>query len=108
MRLGSLTADEMFAAEKAADERKQHRLAGFAKGKERDQYQKVLSNGVMMIWHVDKELNERTDEITMDDGRKVSITTYPPNIPEDKFALVIDGKEHYFDTDEFKKWLRWA
>ena len=96
MRLGSHTADEMFAAEKAADDRRQSRKAGFDKMLERDSVMHRLSNGVMMLWSVDPKMV------------KGSGYAVHPNIPEDKFMLVIDGKEHYFDTDEFKTWLRWA
>ena len=96
MRLGSHTADEMFAAEKAADDRRQSRKAGFDKMLERDSVMHRLSNGAMMLWSVDPK------QVKLQAGG-----TWP-NIPEDKFMLVIDGKEHLFDTDEFKKWIRWA
>jgi len=96
MRLGTHTADEMFAAEKAAEDRRKSRQAGFEKMLERDSVMHRLSNGVIMLWSVDPKMVKTPAGGTW------------PNIPEDKFVLVIDGKEHYFDTDEFKKWLRWA
>ena len=96
MRLGSHTADEMFEAEKAADDRKRSRKAGFDKMLERDSVMHRLSNGAVLLWSVDPK------QVKLPAGG-----TWP-NIPEDMFALVIDGKEHYFDTDEFKKWIRWA
>ena len=92
----SLTADEMLTAEKAAEDRKQSRKLGFNKMLERDSVMHRLSNGVMMLWSVDPK------QVKLQAGG-----TWP-NIPEDKFMLVIDGKEHLFDTDEFSKWIRWA
>jgi hypothetical protein len=96
MRHAQITSEEIQAAEKASEERKQSRKQGFTKMYERDSVMRRLSNGTLMLWHVDPEL----------------VKTPPggvwPNIPEDKFMLVIDGKEHYFDTQEFKRWLRWA
>jgi hypothetical protein len=96
MRLGDLKEDEMFAAEKAADDRKQSRKAGFNKMLERDSVMHRLSDGTVMLWSVDPKMVKLPAGGTW------------PNIPEDKFLLVVDGKEHYFDTEEFRKWLRWA
>lgn len=96
MRHTQLTQEEILAAEKAAEERKQSRKQGFTKMYERDSVMRRLSNGVTMLWHVDPELV------------KTPAGGVWPNIPEDKFMLLIDGKEHYFNTQEFKKWLRWA
>jgi hypothetical protein len=92
----SLTTDEILAAEQAAEDRKQSRKAGFNKMLERDAVMHRLSNGVIMLWSVDPKMVKTTAGGTW------------PNIPEDKFMLVIDGKEHYFDTGEFSQWLRWA
>lgn len=95
-RTSKLTFDEIQAAEQASEDRRASRAQGFKKMYERDQVMKVLSNGVRMLWHVDPEL----------------VKTPPggvwPEIPEHQFMLVIDGKEHRFDLDEFRKWLRWA
>lgn len=99
--------DEILAAEKASDDRKRSRMQGFNKMHERDQAVQVLSNGVTMLWHVPKHLNEAKDTIDID-GKEVEITTYPPSIPEDSFALVMGGKKYLFDLEEFKTWLRWA
>ncbi len=96
MRLGTHTSDEMFAAEKAADDRRKSRQTGFTKMLERDSVMHRLSDGTIMMWSVDPKMVKTPPGGTW------------PNIPEDKFVLVIDGKEHYFNTDEFKKWLRWA
>lgn len=96
MRSAKLSVDEVQEAEQAAEDRKQSRKQGFAKMYERDSVMRRLSNGITMLWHVDPEL----------------VKTPPggvwPNIPEDKFMLIVDGKEHYFNTEEFRKWLRWA
>lgn len=96
MRTTKLTSEEIQAAEKASDDRKRSRGQGFAKMYERDAVMTRLSNGTLMLWHVDPK------------QVKTSAGGVWPNIPEDKFMLVIDGKEHYFDTEEFRKSLRWA
>lgn len=96
MRKTDLTFDEIQAAEQASEDRRQSRKQGFAKMYERDAVMKRLSNGAVMLWHVDPELV------------KCPAGGVWPNIPEDKFLLVIDGKEHYFDLHEFRRWLRWA
>jgi hypothetical protein len=95
-RKSDLTFEEIQAAEKASDERRQSRAQGFTKMYERDAVMSRLSNGVLMLWHVDPSLV------------KTSAGGVHPYIPDDKFMLVIDGKEHYFDTEDFRKSLRWA
>lgn len=81
----------------AADERRRTRKMGFDKMHERDQAWRRLSNGTTMLWHVPK------------DRHPIGLLgPVMPNVPEDKFALVINGKEILFDTEEFRKWLRWA
>lgn len=107
MRTTKLTADEILAAEKAAADRRDTRNRGFAKMHERDQAAKVLDNGVTMYWHVNKELGRETSTAVVD-GKEVDIAVYPMNIPEDCFALKIDGKMHLFNLEEFRRWLRWA
>jgi len=102
-----MTADQIQAAEKAKDDRQRLRLAGLNKRYERDQAMQVLSNGVTMLWHVPKELNENR-QVTEIDGSEVEIITYPAQVPPDSFALVIAGKKHIFNTEEFRTWLRWA
>lgn len=95
-RKSKLTASEIEEAEKASEERRQSRNLGFQKMYERDAVSRTLSNGITMLWHVDPELV------------KLPAGGLWPTIPEDKFMLLIDGKEHYFDLDEFRKSLRWA
>ncbi len=94
MRTSKLTAEEIYAAEKASDDRHRSRRQGFDKMYERDAMWHRLSNDVVMLWHVPKD-------------RKPPDTIIE-NVPDDSFALVIDGKTHYFKLDEFRKWLRWA
>jgi hypothetical protein len=107
MRKSKLTFDEILKAEQASDARHQSRKQGFAKMHERDQAMQTLSNGVTMLWYVDRELNKQEGTISID-GKDTEITVYPPQIPEDSFALVIEGRKHIFNTEEFRKWLRWA
>lgn len=108
MRNTNLTADEIFAAEKAADDRRRSRNQGFAKMHERDQAVQLLSNGATMLWHVNQEDNKNTSSFTREDGTVVEMVVYPPEIPEDSFGLLLDGKKYIFNLEEFRKWLRWA
>lgn len=108
MKTEKLTFEEIQAAELAADNRRQSRASGFAKMHERDQSVQLLSNGATMIWYVDKEANKREGWYTNEKGKEVKVTTYPPQIPEDSFGLKIDGKIYVFNTEEFRKNLRWA
>jgi hypothetical protein len=94
MRTSKLTADEVWAAEKAADDRKRSRKTGFDMMHTRDQGYTHLSNGVIFLWPVDRD--------------KLPAGTVLPNIPEGHFKLVIGGKEYLFDADEFAKWTRWV
>lgn len=96
MKTSKQTADEIYAAEKAADDRRISRGQGFAKMYERDAVMRRLSNGVTMLWHVDPA------------QVKTTAGGVWPNIPEDKFILVVGGKEYYFNTEEFRNALRWA
>lgn len=107
MRTSNITAEEIQAAEKASEDRRRSRSQGFDKMHERDRAYQQLSNGTTMLWHVNKELikQEGTTEVG---GKVVDVKIYPPTIPEDSFALVIEGKTHLFNLDEFRRWLRWA
>ncbi len=107
MKKTKLTHEEILEAEKFQDNRKRTRAIGFQKMHERDQAVATLSNGAQMLWHVDKELNRQVGTMFIN-GKTVEIVTYPPNIPEDSFGLVIDGKTHIFNTEEFRRWLRWC
>lgn len=92
-RQNKFTVEESHAAEISADDRRRNRATGFAKMHERDRSFRRLSNGSIIHWPVNRELDEYEARL---------------DIPEGMFALTIDGKEHYFDTDEFRQWLRWA
>lgn len=52
-----------------------------------------LSNGVVFLWHTDRELAE--GELR-------------DHVPSGSFVLAIDSKKYAFDLDEFRKWLRWC
>lgn len=88
-----LTAAEILKAEEAAEQRRQNRANGFSLMKDRDMGSHRLSNGVLMNWHVPKP--KEGDYIWR-------------HIPEDGFELEIDGKRILFNTEEFRRWLRWA
>lgn len=107
MRKTKLTFEEVQAAERASDDRKRSRSQGFAKMHERDQSVQLLSNGARMIWYVEKEAN-KYEGFYNNDGKRVGVTTYPPNIPKDSFGLILDKKTYIFNTEEFRKWLRWS
>lgn len=108
MRQSRLTFEEIQAAEQASEKRRQSRNQGFRKMHDRDRAHQKLSNGITMLWHVDRELNKDESHIVREDGTVVDITVYPQDVPEECFGLVIDGKRYLFDLDEFRKWLRWA
>lgn len=93
MKRTQLTGEEILKAEQAADARRKHRAGGFRLMKDRDAGSHRLSNGVLMNWHTPKPEGENW------------IWRY---IPEDSFELEVDGKRILFDTEEFKKWLRWT
>lgn len=97
MRRGKLTTDEIFTAEKAADDRRISRNNGYSLMKDRDMGAVTLSNGISMLWHVPKP-----------DFPEEGIHVYPKNIPEDSFILKVGSEEIMFDTEEFRRWLRWA
>lgn len=92
-RRTQLTGGEILEAEKAAEARKQQRGSGFRLMKDRDAGSHRLSNGVMMNWHTPKPEGDNW------------IWRY---VPEDSFELEINGKRVLFNTDEFKRWIRWA
>lgn len=94
MRKTKLSMDEILAAEQAADNRKRSRKQGFDKMHERDQHWKRLSNDTVMLWYV------HPDQRELGLGYEY--------IPEDSFALIIDGKKHVYNTEEFRTWLRWS
>lgn len=100
-------AKEALAAEKAVADRQQNRKLGYAKMKERDEGGVFLSNGVEMRWPVDREIGKSKQSITLN-GKKHEVVSYPRAIPEGKFTLVLAGKEILFDTEEFRRSLRWV
>lgn len=108
MRNTKLTADEIHAAEEASENRRLSRGQGFKKMHERDKAVQLLSNGAVMLWHVPRELGKQQSNFTGENGEIVEVVVYPPEIPEDSFGLIIDGKKYLFNLDEFRKWLRWA
>jgi hypothetical protein len=97
------TRDEILAAEKAVDDRIGHRNRGFRLAKdERDVGWRRFSNGVTMLWHVNKP--EIAD---LDEGE---VYLYPEGcgVPEGTFVLKVNGKRLAFDAEEFRRALRWV
>lgn len=90
MQKSKMTTDEILAAEKAVDDRKQSRAQGFQMMDVRDQGTAVLSNGVRIEWHVPKD-------------RREDYVGYS-GVPNGMFLL--DGK--VYDGEEFRRWLRWV
>lgn len=79
--------------------------------KDRDFGCQKLSNGVTMLWRAPDEEIEFPPGSTVGEGKyetPVKKLIIPNGIPEGHFALEINGTKVFFDTDEFKKWLRWA
>lgn len=93
MRNSKITAQEVEAAEIAADERRRSRNNGFSLMSVRDRGWTRLNNGVVMLWPTDREPMP---------GEAIT------SVPKGKFVLVINGKSHLFDADDFQKSLRWV
>lgn len=93
----SIVPDDIAEAEKAKSERAYNRGRAFRIMELRDKGWAKLKNynggEVVMLWHVPGDLEE---------GEVRTI------IPPDRFLLRIDNITLAFDTEEFKKWLRWA
>ena len=89
----SVTKTDQEKAEIEASERSDGRNGGLALGKVRDRGYYRMSNGVGIVWHSDRELQEG-------EARRI--------IPDGKFVLNIEGKEALFDKEEFMRWLRWV
>lgn len=91
------TAADIQAAEKAQDERRFKRGRAFRTIELRDQGWAKLKdyNGseVVMFWHSPEELEDG-------EVRK--------QVSPEKFLLLAHGKILAFDTEEFRKVLRWA
>lgn len=83
---------EQEQAEIAAAERKDQRKSGFELMHVRDRGWGTMSNGVTMLWHVDEE-------------KRPMVYDY---VPDNHFALVVEGKKYLFDGEEFRRWLRWV
>jgi len=89
MRQSKLTADEIQAAEKAADERRRSRDNGFSLMSIRDRGWVRLETGQILEWHTDRPLYEG-------EARQ--------HVPEGH--IMIDAQ--LFNVDEFQKFLRWS
>lgn len=108
MRKSKISASEMEERELTEYNRLHKRGRALNLARVRDRGWVRLKNNVVMLWPVDKELGKTVSTITLEDGEKLTVTTYPPYVPDGHFTLEIDGKRHMFDTDEFRKFLRWA
>lgn len=93
MRKSKISAEEMEASLLAEDKRKKDRANAFGLMSVRDRGWVELQNGAVMEWPVVAEPED-----------------YVPRsvIPEGSFLLHIKGETYAFDTDEFRKFLRWA
>jgi len=94
MRKSKLTAEEIEAAELAADNRKKSRRDGFSLMAVRDRGIAELSNGIVVRW---PHKTKWSDEIN-------GISTRETSIPEGTF--MIDNK--LYDVDELQRFLRWV
>lgn len=93
MRKTKLSEEEVLAAEKAADDRKRNRANGFSLMNDRDRGFRTFDNGITMLWPTERELIPG------------EARTY---VPSESFVLVVDGRNYLFDTEDFRKTLRWA
>jgi hypothetical protein len=98
MKRSKLTAEEIFKAEKAKDDRVESRKRGFSKMEERDASYRKLRNykggEVVMQWHIPDERRE--------EGIAYS------GVPEGMFILKSEKETLVFDAEEFRKALRWV
>ena len=92
-RKSKLTAEEIQAAEMAEDDRKKNRNNGFSLMDIRDRGWARLNNGIIIVWHTDKPLNNG------------EVRDY---IPPGHFALHLDKEKYIFEADDFQKFLRWV
>lgn len=93
MRKSKISSEDAYAAEVAAADRKEKRKTGFSMMSIRDKGYQRLSNGVIMLWPTDREL---------EDGETIT------RVPDGKFVLIVNGEYIPFDTDDFRQSLRWA
>lgn len=93
MRKSRLTADEIEATERAADERKYRRGMGFDLMSVRDRGWADIGNGMIMEWPVDR---------TPADYEARSVV--PPN----HFILRTNKETLMLNADDFRKYLRWV
>lgn len=99
-RTGKLTTDEILKAEKAKEDRKAHRAAGFEKMKERDAgYALILDRGsdtsiVQMLWG--GSLSEEADNAGL-----FALEISPNKHNSNKIKLLINA-------EELRKHLRWV
>lgn len=92
------TKEEILAAEQAVENRKDSRRVGFDKMKERDNGYAILRdyNGrkVIMEWHIPKERREPNLAYS--------------GVDEGYFTLKAGSLIYAFDSEEFRKALRWV
>lgn len=89
MRKSTQTAQELLQIEMEADNRRRSRAKGFAKMKERDEGWARLHE-----YHHNADIKMRWD---LNDQAVV----------DNKFALVVNGRQYILDAEEVRRWLRW-
>lgn len=97
MRKSTLSEQEI--AEFDEFQKQQTRASGVALIPVRDRGQATLSNGVTVLWHHPKRSHEEVD----------GVTTYSkPQVPDNHFGIIVDGKKIVFNAEELMRHLRWA
>lgn len=86
-----MSAEEILTAEKAVEDRRRSRTKGFSKMKERDQNWRRLSNGVVMLW-----------------GEQEHFALVIPERHVPGQAKAVPKQVITFNTEDFRKGLRWA
>ena len=89
----SMKAQEIEEIEKAEADRKTSRRNGLSLASIRDRGWIRLNNGALLEWNVDRELEEG-------EARRI--------VPKGHFVLTDNNKSMLFNTEEFRKWLRWC
>lgn len=95
---------EQEVAELDETKQKESRKGGFKLMSVRDMGYHKLSNGITIFWHHPKRESQPGK---LPDGTEI-ITIASPKVPVGKFGLKIDSKVVVFDTEEFRKFLRWC